>query len=813
MKTSNPNARTARRFWSILLSLVMVLTMFPTAALADESLIGTFDIQVNTSKGGVAIPSPETFTFEITDRVEEPETPKEDLSEYGITVLDQLEVELTDFENTPSPSTTIRVQVDPAKVREDNGWTKESLPLEGREYFKKYLNLNQTDTAKPGWTYDQREMLMRIAYYPATADLDAELGIRIYESGDAWSTRPNFNNTYTSNIVSFPITKNVELGAGTAAYPEETFFFEFKDQAVPAREPSEYGITVQDLLQITADGTDSVYTESFRLKIDPTLITEENGWTERTVTGNTRLGKSFVLTERNDGAPGWQYSDKTWVIIFTYFPATEDIMIQSAVSGTDAHNPIEFTNTYTGSSYEIPFTKTVKLGGNTAPGRETFELEIFDPGVSSLTDFDDLYTATVQTNGVGSYNGTLIISGPEDQVEALVCEGFYVREKDTEAKNWTYSDAIWHMVPVWEDNGWLLEFYPTTLEHLENGDEYYKDAESPADRMAFENTYTYNTTSGGYDDDSGATIIVKKTDPAGTPLSGAVFALNNSRGDAVYEATSNSSGVARFTDVSNGTYTLVEQSAPEGYVMSEERYELEVRGSRVTMDGKTYSPVTFVNRRIAELNRKDHFPFLIGYADGTFGPARNMTRAEVTTMFARLLTEQIEADKTYTNTFNDVPSSYWAANYIGYMQQFGIVTGFSDGSFRPNAPVTRAQFAAIASRFEKLTEGTKSFTDVPSTYWAAKYINFAATRGWVTGYADGTFRPANPITRAEVAAVTCRLLERTADQSYVRSHLAQLRTFRDMTEAHWAYWYAIEAANGHDYTKAGSGETWSRVHS
>ena len=85
--------------------------------------------------------------------------------------------------------------------------------------------------------------------------------------------------------------------------------------------------------------------------------------------------------------------------------------------------------------------------------------------------------------------------------------------------------------------------------------------------MIFENTYTYNTSSSGHDDDSGATIIVKKTDPAGTPLSGAVFALNNSRGDAVYEATSNSSGVARFTDVSNGTYTLVEKTAPEDYVI------------------------------------------------------------------------------------------------------------------------------------------------------------------------------------------------------------------------------------------------------
>lgn len=654
MKTSNPKAKTARRFWSILLSLVMVLTMLPTAALADGTTVtGTFGIQVNTSKDGVAIPSPETFTFEITDRVEGSETPK-DLSEYGITVLDQLKVELTDYENKPRPSTTIRVQVDPAKVREDNGWTKESLPLEGREYFKKYLNLNQTDTAKPGWTCDQREMLMRIAYYPATADLDAELGIRIYESGDAWSSRPNFNNTYTSNIVSFPITKIVELGAGTAACPAETFSFEFNE------EPSEYGIRVLDALEIPVSSAGR-HEKYFSLEIDQGRITEENGWTSESAGDVEWLEKSFRLTEINGGTPGWQYSDTIWVVIFTYTPRNKSIMIQSGVSGNDAYGPIEFINTY--------------------------------------------------------------------------------------------------------------------------------------------------------DDDSGATIIVKKTDPAGTPLSGAVFALNNSRGDAVYEATSNSSGVARFTDVSNGTYTLMEQSAPEGYVMSEERYELEVRGSRVTMDGKTYSPVTFVNRRIAELNRKDHFPFLIGYADGTFGPARNMTRAEVTTMFARLLTEQIEADKTYTNTFNDVPSSYWAANYIGYMQQFGIVTGFSDGSFRPNAPVTRAQFAAIASRFEKLTEGTKSFTDVPSTYWAAKYINFAATRGWVTGYADGTFRPANPITRAEVAAVTCRLLERTADQAYVRSHLSQLRTFRDMSESHWAYWYAIEAANGHDYTKAGSGETWSRVHS
>ena len=268
----------------------------------------------------------------------------------------------------------------------------------------------------------------------------------------------------------------------------------------------------------------------------------------------------------------------------------------------------------------------------------------------------------------------------------------------------------------------------------------------------------------------------------------------------------------RFPDVSNGTYTLLEKSAPKGYVASDETYTLTVSDSRITMNGKDYAPVTFVNRKAAELNRTDHLAFLSGYANGTFEPDRNMTRAEVTTMFARLLTEKMAADQTYSNTFSDVSKSHWAANYIGYMQQFGIITGYADGSFRPDASVTRAEFAAIASRFERLTEGTKSFSDVPSSHWAAKYINFAATRGWVNGYADGTFRPNNSITRAEVAAVTCRLLERNADQSYIRSHLSELRAFTDVSESHWAYWYTMEAANGHDYTKSSSSETWSRTY-
>lgn len=422
----------------------------------------------------------------------------------------------------------------------------------------------------------------------------------------------------------------------------------------------------------------------------------------------------------------------------------------------------------------------------------------------------------------------------------LVCEDFYVREKNADDAHWTYDDAVWHILPQRissETDGEIVipivppnnnippintppeeseveyrfVIHATTRMKSDNG-VYYEDSEAPAEKMTFTNTYTRSTSGGGGGGSTGAAITANKTDAQGKALAGATFVLEDSRGREAYQATSNTSGTVRFTDVSSGTYTLLEKKAPEGYVLSNETYTLTVSGSRVTMNGKAYSPVTFVNHKAAELNRTDHFAFLVGYTDGTFGPERNMTRAEVTTMFARLLTEEIEADKTYSNTFSDVPKGCWAANYIGYMQQFGIITGYSDGSFRPDAPVTRAEFAAIASRFEKLTEGSKSFADVPDTYWAARYINFAATRGWVTGYSDGTFKPENTITRAEVAAVTCRLLERSADQSYIRSHLKELRTFADMTESHWAYWYAMEAANGHDYTKSGGSESWSRTY-
>ena len=755
--------KSAGRLLSILLCLVMVLGTLSTTALADEPKLE-----------GDPIPESISFSVMKTDDNGSP--------------LKGAHFELTPMQGTNS---------------------------EGKFAYSDENGIATFDTNITPGTYKLFEAEAPFGYLPSSYQYIVTvlqepnnegklLGIKQYVTGPVniptvWHTNGATIATFVNKPVekaeiSLSIEKTVVQGGNIA--------------------PGEASFTFELLLQT---GEDSNATPIYQLIDTAELTTNGTGTKEHTLkftipedlNSQDGFGRNYIyLREQKGSAAGWTYSNAMYHVSYRMNNDGSHSYIFDGVDPTTGSylEKAPFTNIYNGTSYKLPFTKTVKLGGNNAPGRETFELEIFNVGNSNLTNYGNLYTAAVTTNGAGDYDGALVISGPSDQVRDLVCEGFYVREKNAGAANWTYDDAVWHVQPN-DSQTPGLTIHATKRMESDNGI-YYEDSEALADKMTFTNTYTYHTSV----IPTGAAITVNKTDAQGKALAGATFVLEDSRGREAYQATSNTSGTVRFTDVSSGTYTLLEKKAPEGYVLSNETYTLTVSGSRVTMNGKAYSPVTFVNRKAAELNRTDHFAFLVGYTDGTFGPERNMTRAEVTTMFARLLTEQIEADKTYSNTFSDVPKGYWAANYIGYMQQFGIITGYSDGSFRPDAPVTRAEFAAIASRFEKLTEGSKSFADVPDTYWAARYINFAATRGWVTGYSDGTFKPENPITRAEVAAVTCRLLERSADQNYIRSHFNELRTFSDMTESHWAYWYAMEAANGHDYTKSGGSENWNRTY-
>ena len=209
------------------------------------------------------------------------------------------------------------------------------------------------------------------------------------------------------------------------------------------------------------------------------------------------------------------------------------------------------------------------------------------------------------------------------------------------------------------------------------------------------------------------------------------------------------------------------------------------------------------------LNTVDHSNFLNGYSNGTFRPDANMTRAQAAQMFYNLL---LDKNVPSTASYSDVAPDAWCAEAVRVMSALGIVTGYSDGTFRPNEPITRAQFAVIAMRFTDVTAPYgQSFSDVPSTAWYYDEVMGAAGFGWLSGYSDGTFRPNNPITRAEVAVIVNRMLGRSADESYINSHLLEIQQFTDLGLPHWAFYDIMEAANSHDYRKESGVEYWQSI--
>lgn len=210
------------------------------------------------------------------------------------------------------------------------------------------------------------------------------------------------------------------------------------------------------------------------------------------------------------------------------------------------------------------------------------------------------------------------------------------------------------------------------------------------------------------------------------------------------------------------------------------------------------------------LIKDDHFAYMQGDDNGNFRPDANLTRAEAATIFYNLLVDKsMGSSKT---DFTDVKGNEWYATAVETLASRGILGGYEDGSFRPSNNITRAEFAAIASRFDDLSTGTVTFKDVTPDHWAYNYIVSAATKGWITGYEDNTFRPENNITRAEVVTLVNRVLDRVPDKDYIDKNIDDIKVLKDVTKAHWAYYNIIEATNGHDYTKDSKGnETWKKL--
>lgn len=211
------------------------------------------------------------------------------------------------------------------------------------------------------------------------------------------------------------------------------------------------------------------------------------------------------------------------------------------------------------------------------------------------------------------------------------------------------------------------------------------------------------------------------------------------------------------------------------------------------------------------LNTEDHVAYIIGYEDGTVRPGANITRAEVATIFFRLLTDETrESYWSQSSGFTDVASEAWYNNAVSTLTRAGILDGYEDGSFRPNASITRAEFTKIAVSFFKHVGGASSnpFNDVPDSAWYAEFVKAAAELGLIDGYEDGTFRPNAPITRAEACTIVNRTLGRAPDKDNLLPEHEML-TWPDNSRDAWYYAQIQEATNSHDYQWLGAIELWT----
>lgn len=213
------------------------------------------------------------------------------------------------------------------------------------------------------------------------------------------------------------------------------------------------------------------------------------------------------------------------------------------------------------------------------------------------------------------------------------------------------------------------------------------------------------------------------------------------------------------------------------------------------------------------LNNTDHFAYIVGYGNGEVRPQNSITRAEVAAIFFRLLEDDVrDANYTRQNKFTDVSNDAWYCSAVSTLSAMGIISGYPDATFRPNASITRAEFAAIATRFDVNGDKTPaSFNDIAG-HWAKDEIAVAANNGWVNGYEDGSFRPQNKITRAETMSLVNRVLNRKPETA--EDLLENMTKWTDNADTNAWYYLAVqEATNSHyyEYKEKSQYEKWTEL--
>ena len=306
----------------------------------------------------------------------------------------------------------------------------------------------------------------------------------------------------------------------------------------------------------------------------------------------------------------------------------------------------------------------------------------------------------------------------------------------------------------------------------------------------------------------------------GHGLSGATFGLYLD-GRQISTATSDQTGLAVFR-IDESDYRKIraqsdlyyrELTAPEGYDENPDtvpigRHDLsDNRAKAEKAAGRVYNER---RKTPAGLNSSDHVAYVFGYTDGTVRPNNPITRAETAAMLYRLLTDSRRAAiQTSVNRFSDVAPRDWYNEAVSTMSNGGYLVGYPDGTFGGNKNITRAEFVTMLVKFIGEKEAECRFSDVSRDHWAYGYIAAATQAGWLAGYADGTFQPAQAITRAEAMAILNRILQRGVDKN---SELLHFKAWPDNLPTDWFYYEVIEATNGHEYTGSRPSENWIHIY-
>ena len=497
--------------------------------------------------------------------------------------------------------------------------------------------------------------------------------------------------------------------------------------------------------------------------------------------------------------------------------------IESGATVTLNENEKDGLRVYTGSNYWYGDV-TIEEGANfTACENKDNGIEILPEGILDMQD------GTVTHNHSGTYGGGLYNRGGTAKIGGKAV--IYNNHADTAGDD-IYSETEPSVSLSQVNNGWMLDdckekyqkehpivgWYYDGKEKRWNGDgegdayyadeytadEYTVSEEAVSDALALKAAHgqlcsvTYEVT-GDITSDAGAVPAAAKVKKGGSYTVAPVQTTSQSRytfsgwringvGDVVTEIKDIQQDVKLI-----GVWT---------------------RGSSGGGGGSSKPTVDIPDDVPTGLNGDDHFAYIVGYPNGNVEPNGNITRAEVATIFFRLLTEEVRtANSTQSNSLSDVTRGQWFNHAVSTLSSMGIVKGHNDGTFAPNAPITRAEFAAIAARFDdKNTDTSSKFTDIAS-HWAKNEIGIAANKGWINGYPDGTFRPNQYITRAEAMTLVNRVLNRLPENS--SDLLDSMIKWPDNSDASAWYYLAVqEATNSHAYSdksKDDKYEKWTTI--